>query len=41
MDTFRDKQLLDDLYARGNPPWEMWKNAPETASEPGPRGGSR
>jgi glucose-1-phosphate cytidylyltransferase len=25
MDTFRDKQLLDDLNARGNPPWEVWK----------------
>jgi glucose-1-phosphate cytidylyltransferase len=25
MDTFRDKQILDDLYASGNPPWELWK----------------
>ncbi len=25
MDTFKDKQLLDDLYARGNAPWELWK----------------
>lgn len=24
MDTFKDKQTLDDLYARGNPPWEVW-----------------
>ena len=26
MDTFKDKQLLEDLYARGQVPWEVWKN---------------
>lgn len=31
MDTFKDKQQLDDLYARGSAPWEMWKTA---ASQP-------
>src|SRR5713101_1613396 len=25
MDTFKDKQLLDDLYARGGAPWQVWK----------------
>ncbi len=25
MDTFKDKQQLDDLYASGNAPWEVWK----------------
>jgi glucose-1-phosphate cytidylyltransferase len=25
MDTFKDKQMLDDMYARGHAPWEMWK----------------
>jgi glucose-1-phosphate cytidylyltransferase len=25
MDTFKDKQLLDDIHAKGNPPWEIWK----------------
>jgi glucose-1-phosphate cytidylyltransferase len=25
MDTFKDKQVLDDLQARGNAPWEIWK----------------
>ena len=25
MDTFKDKQQLDDLLARGNPPWEVWR----------------
>ena len=26
MDTFKDKQLLDDMYAEGNASWEIWKN---------------
>jgi len=25
MDTFKDKQQLDDLYAKGAAPWEVWK----------------
>jgi hypothetical protein len=25
MDTFKDKQLLDDLYEGGHPPWEVWR----------------
>jgi glucose-1-phosphate cytidylyltransferase len=25
MDTFKDKQRLDDLYESGQPPWEVWK----------------
>lgn len=25
MDTFKDKQQLDELYAKGNAPWEVWK----------------
>lgn len=25
MDTFKDKQHLDDLYSRGRAPWEVWK----------------
>jgi len=28
MDTFKDKQLLDDMYASGNAPWEVWKRYP-------------
>jgi glucose-1-phosphate cytidylyltransferase len=24
MDTFKEKQLLDDMYARGERPWEVW-----------------
>jgi glucose-1-phosphate cytidylyltransferase len=26
MDTFRDKQILDELEAAGNAPWCLWKN---------------
>jgi glucose-1-phosphate cytidylyltransferase len=25
MDTFKDKRALDDMYASGNAPWEVWK----------------
>ncbi|MBN2634988.1 MAG: hypothetical protein JXR61_01875 [Prolixibacteraceae bacterium] len=24
MDTFKDKKMLDDIYAQGDPPWEVW-----------------
>jgi len=27
MDTFKDKQRLDEMYARGSAPWEVWKGA--------------
>ena len=33
MDTFKDKQLLDDLYARGEAPWEIWKRPPDGQAE--------
>jgi glucose-1-phosphate cytidylyltransferase len=26
LDTFKDKQTLDELYMKGSPPWELWKN---------------
>jgi glucose-1-phosphate cytidylyltransferase len=25
MDTFKDKKLLDDMYTRGERPWEVWQ----------------
>lgn len=25
MDTFKDKQELEELHARGHPPWEVWR----------------
>lgn len=32
MDTFKDKQQLDEMYARGNAPWEVWKSASRAAA---------
>ncbi|MCX6050508.1 MAG: glucose-1-phosphate cytidylyltransferase [Chloroflexi bacterium] len=26
MDTFKEKKLLDELHARGKPPWAVWEN---------------
>ena len=26
MDTFKDKQRLDEMYARGEAPWELWRD---------------
>jgi glucose-1-phosphate cytidylyltransferase len=37
MDTFKDKQQLDDLYESGQPPWEVWREpteVPEAAIAP-------
>jgi glucose-1-phosphate cytidylyltransferase len=41
MDTFKDKQMLDDVYAKGHAPWQVWNNitseqpnTPETAVNP-------
>jgi glucose-1-phosphate cytidylyltransferase len=28
MDTLKEKQLLEEMYANGEAPWEVWKNAP-------------
>lgn len=25
MDTFKEKQMLDDMHAKGDTPWEVWK----------------
>jgi len=25
MDTFKEKQIIDDMYASGDVPWEVWK----------------
>ena len=27
MDTFKEKQKFDDMYARGEAPWELWSTA--------------
>jgi glucose-1-phosphate cytidylyltransferase len=26
MDTYKEKQLLDEMYLQGNPPWELWRH---------------
>jgi glucose-1-phosphate cytidylyltransferase len=31
MDTFKEKQLLDDMYSRGETPWEIWKSPASAA----------
>jgi glucose-1-phosphate cytidylyltransferase len=31
MDTFRDKQILDELEASGTPPWRLWENGKQAA----------
>jgi hypothetical protein len=28
MDTFKDRQVLEDLYTQGRPPWELWRSGP-------------
>jgi glucose-1-phosphate cytidylyltransferase len=38
MDTFKDKQLLEDHYGRGQAPWEIWKH---DATAPAPLAASR
>jgi glucose-1-phosphate cytidylyltransferase len=30
MDTFKDQQQLEDLYLRGQAPWEVWKSSHTT-----------
>jgi glucose-1-phosphate cytidylyltransferase len=27
MDTFKDRQQLEDIYSRGNAPWEVWNDS--------------
>lgn len=27
MDTYKEKQLLDDMYSQGESPWEVWKKS--------------
>jgi glucose-1-phosphate cytidylyltransferase len=36
MDTFKDKQQLDDLYESGRPPWEVWRPAADEVGAPSP-----
>jgi len=34
MDTFKEKQGLDDMYAQGNATWEVWRQSP-SQEQPG------
>jgi glucose-1-phosphate cytidylyltransferase len=39
MDTFKDKQLLDDIYTRGQVSWEVWKPPSPALAAVGPKAG--
>ncbi len=41
MDTYKEKQQLDDMYARGIAPWEVWKNAPPNGRRQAVNGNKR
>jgi glucose-1-phosphate cytidylyltransferase len=34
MDTFKDKQTLDDIYARGRAPWQVWNHSSQARPTP-------
>jgi glucose-1-phosphate cytidylyltransferase len=38
MDTFKDKQQLDDLYECGQPPWEVWRGSTSELENAAARG---
>lgn len=33
MDTFKDRQELEDIYASAHAPWEVWKHAAQSTAE--------
>jgi glucose-1-phosphate cytidylyltransferase len=33
MDTFKEKQMFDDMYHSGHMPWTVWENQPESSFE--------
>ena len=34
MDTFKDKQAFDDMHARGDTPWQVWRTADDGRRRP-------
>jgi len=36
MDTFKDRQQLEELYTRGEAPWELWKNGKKNGAMAAP-----
>ncbi len=41
MDTFKDKQQLENLYGAGTAPWEVWKTNGKSAARPTGANGAR
>ena len=42
MDTYKEKQMLDDMYDRGVTPWAVWdRNPPTSAADPSVAGEAR
>ena len=39
MDTFKDKQQLDDMYSHGQAPWEVWRNSSTDREDASPTPG--
>jgi glucose-1-phosphate cytidylyltransferase len=35
MDTFKERQMLDDMFSRGDTPWEVWKRKGKAAPAAG------
>jgi hypothetical protein len=33
--TYKEMQMLDDMYTRGDSPWELWKLPPQAAPTTG------
>jgi glucose-1-phosphate cytidylyltransferase len=34
MDTFKERQTLEDMYSRGHPPWEVWRRGSGGTKDP-------
>ena len=41
MDTFKDKQMLDDIYSSGLAPWQIWNHVGKQSGRPVARPRSR
>ena len=41
MDTYKEKQRLDDMYAAGEAHWEVWKDSPPVVPTLSPTAGRR
>lgn len=41
MDTFKDREMLETMYARGDAPWVLWNPNPAAIVEPSPAVGNQ